>query len=65
MGVSRRPARTASRRLVVDGRFGPRTDTTVRSYQAEKGLVLDGVIGPVTWQALWTVPVTGGADEPG
>ena len=45
-------------RIVVDGRFGPKTDATVRAYQGEKALVVDGVIGPTTWQALWTAPIT-------
>jgi GH24 family phage-related lysozyme (muramidase)/peptidoglycan hydrolase-like protein with peptidoglycan-binding domain len=51
-------------RVVVDGRFGPKTDATVRSYQTEKALVVDGVIGPTTWQALWTAPITGGGTIP-
>lgn len=42
----------------VDGVFGQQTDTTVRTFQTEKGLEVDGVVGPVTWSSLWTTPIT-------
>lgn len=36
----------------ADGRFGPGTDSALRSYQKAKGLVVDGVCGPKTWNKL-------------
>lgn len=42
----------------VDGYFGDQTDRVVRAFQKEKGLGVDGVVGPRTWAAAWTAPVT-------
>ncbi len=39
-------------RLVVDGDFGPLTDSRVRYAQTALGLVVDGIVGPKTWYAL-------------
>lgn len=42
----------------ADGRFGPATEKVVRQFQKSKGLGVDGKIGPGTWAAAWTEPVT-------
>jgi N-acetyl-anhydromuramyl-L-alanine amidase AmpD len=36
----------------IDGVFGPRTQVSVRAFQALSGLEPDGVVGPLTWSAL-------------
>jgi peptidoglycan hydrolase-like protein with peptidoglycan-binding domain len=40
--------------LKVDGIFGDKTDTAVRGFQEALEVAVDGIAGPVTWQALMT-----------
>lgn len=59
-GVKTLQARLAARgyRITVDGAYGPGTAAVVASFQRDKRLHVDGVVGPVTWRALWVLPVT-------
>jgi peptidoglycan hydrolase-like protein with peptidoglycan-binding domain len=44
--------RTPDLDLSVDGVFGPKTETAVKDFQQGAGLVVDGIVGPLTWGAL-------------
>jgi len=44
----------------VDGMYGSESESVCRSFQAEKGLDVDGDVGPKTWAATWDAPVTNG-----
>ncbi|WIM98823.1 peptidoglycan-binding protein [Actinoplanes oblitus] len=35
-----------------DGVYGPVTESAVRAFQSDAGLIVDGVVGPETWRAL-------------
>ena len=38
--------------LAVDGNFGPKTHGKVCEWQHNNGLTVDGVVGPLTWNAM-------------
>jgi peptidoglycan hydrolase-like protein with peptidoglycan-binding domain len=42
----------------IDGQFGPNTETAVKQFQQSKGLTVDGIVGPMTWQAMPADPDT-------
>jgi peptidoglycan hydrolase-like protein with peptidoglycan-binding domain len=45
-------------RIAVDGIYGPQSERVCRAFQAEKGLHVDGIVGPITWRASWEAPIT-------
>jgi lysozyme family protein len=59
--------------LELDGDFGPQTERTVRAFQRDLGLEVDGGVGPITWAALdahaklpgWTPVIPGAAPAQG
>jgi N-acetyl-anhydromuramyl-L-alanine amidase AmpD len=44
--------------IVADAYYGPQSEDVCQSFQAEKGLDVDAIVGPETWAASWTAPVT-------
>ncbi|MBO3663746.1 peptidoglycan recognition protein family protein [Microbacterium stercoris] len=42
----------------IDGLYGDELRGNVIAFQEEKGLTVDGLIGPETWAAAWEAPVT-------
>ena len=39
-------------RETPDGDFGPASEKAVRSFQTKAALAIDGILGPLTWEAL-------------
>lgn len=45
-------------KIAVDGTYGNDSEAVCRKFQAEKHLQVDGVIGPATWRAAWSAPIS-------
>jgi len=44
--------RTPNLGITISGTFDPQTETAVKEFQESAGLTVDGVVGPLTWNAL-------------
>src|SRR6202008_3486134 len=44
--------RTPDLGIVVDGIFSSQVETAVKEFQQGAGLLVDGIVGPLTWNAL-------------
>ncbi len=47
----------------VDGDFGLGTEAAVRAFQEDNGLEVDGIVGPLTWEAVFRESEAGGPGE--
>jgi len=58
--IARWQKRMAERgwRLDATGVFNRQSERVCLEFQAEKHLAVDGLVGPETWRATWTAPVT-------
>src|SRR6476469_579712 len=60
LGSTGLPVRRAQKRMSlvgydmggVDGRYGTRTEAAVKKLQQQRGLAVDGVVGPQTWSII-------------
>ncbi|MFI0421469.1 peptidoglycan-binding protein [Spongiactinospora sp. 9N601] len=39
--------------IVVDGDYGQESKRLCANFQMEHGLEIDGIVGPITWEATW------------
>ncbi|WP_433184890.1 peptidoglycan-binding domain-containing protein [Actinoallomurus sp. CA-150999] len=47
--------------IAVDSDYGDDSERICKAFQKEKGLKVDGIVGPITWKATWEAPVTAAA----
>jgi putative peptidoglycan binding protein/N-acetylmuramoyl-L-alanine amidase-like protein len=58
VGTWQQQMRSRGWSIDVDSVYGPASEQVCRLFQYEKGLGVDGLVGPQTWAAAWTAPVT-------
>ncbi len=58
VGVWQRQMASRGWKIAVDNSYGPASVAVCRKFQGEKGLSVDGIVGPATWRASWLSPVT-------
>ena len=39
--------------LAVDGKYGPKSKAACKAFQRQRGLDIDGIVGPITWDATF------------
>ena len=44
--------------IACDGKFGPASAKVAHDFQVEKHLIVDGALGPQTYNAAWTAKIT-------
>lgn len=52
MAIQKRLAELKYSIGTIDGEFGPATEAAVKSFQSDRGLEVDGIIGAATYKAL-------------
>ena len=59
-GAATWQARMAERGSSIDvnDQYGPASAHVCSEFQAEKGIAVDGIVGPITWAAAWSTPIT-------
>ena len=50
--------------ITVDGLYGAESDRIARQFQAEKGLLIDGIVGEQSWKAAFYNSTISGINEP-
>ena len=61
LAVQRRLAELNYREIgIPDGDYGPKTDQAVRRFQMVNGLSVDGILGAITWEKLFSASAISG-----